>query len=346
MSKNYWLHRISHHAEASYPLLERNLLSIGFSGFSTEGFLKRCVNNWDTFEKTFEEEWGTKPRSRYSLWRFISAMKKGDLVIVPSWGTFSIYEIEENNCFSVEQIDLTDFKDWNNNPIILGDNGCLIFDIEKKPVLDLGFFRKVKPIILSASRNDFADSALTSRMKIRTTNANISDLKGSVEKAIDSYKRNKPINLHALILEKNLENTMSLIKSVLNPDKLEKLVHWYLRKVGASDIYIPSKNEAGKEGDADVVATFEAIKTIIYVQVKFHNGETSDWALEQIENYKTHKEKTDDGYSKIAWIVSTADNFSQECNKQAKINGVQLIEGKEFTKMLLEAGISNLSEVL
>ena len=68
------------------------------------------------------------------------------------------------------------------------------------------------------------------------------------------------------------------------------------------------------------------------------------WALEQIESYKDQKEKTDDGYSKIAWVISTADTYSEQCYKQAKINKIQLINGKEFTKMLLESGISNLSE--
>lgn len=38
---NYWLHRISHKSEASYPLLEEGYLSIGFSEvFTNEKFLK------------------------------------------------------------------------------------------------------------------------------------------------------------------------------------------------------------------------------------------------------------------------------------------------------------------
>ena len=38
---NYWLHRISHNSEASYPLLEEGYLSIGFSNyFSNEEFLE------------------------------------------------------------------------------------------------------------------------------------------------------------------------------------------------------------------------------------------------------------------------------------------------------------------
>ena len=35
---NYWLHRISHCAEASWPLLEKGILTIGFSELSNNAF--------------------------------------------------------------------------------------------------------------------------------------------------------------------------------------------------------------------------------------------------------------------------------------------------------------------
>ena len=337
----FWLHRVSHNAEVAHPLLKRNILSIGFSDFSERDFIKTCTDNWDEFEKSFDRIWGKRPRNRYSLWRFLNEMKKGDYVVVPGWGTFSIYEIEEDGCMTIEDIDISNLKDWNGTPITIDGDGY----IKNKQIIDLGFFRKVRPIIQSASRNDFADSALTSRMKIRQTNADISDLYESIKKAISSCNENKPINLYSSILESNLESTFSIIKRELNPDKFERLISWYFKKSGSTDVYIPPKNKSDKEGDADVIATFEPIKTIIYVQAKFHRGETSSWALEQIRNYQDSKEKDDDGYSKISWVISTADSFSDECYSQAKMNKVQLIEGKEFTRMLLNIGISGLSDV-
>lgn len=89
MEKSFWLHRISYHAEVAHPLLERNILSIGFSDFSEKDFIKTCSNNWDKFERSFDE-WERRPRSRYSLWRFLYEMKKEDYVVVPSSGAFSI----------------------------------------------------------------------------------------------------------------------------------------------------------------------------------------------------------------------------------------------------------------
>ncbi|MDR1592611.1 MAG: restriction endonuclease, partial [Prevotellaceae bacterium] len=82
---------------------------------------------------------------------------------------------------------------------------------------------------------------------------------------------------------------------------------------------------------------------IIYTQVKFYQGETSSWAIEQIVNYKSQKDNIDDGYSKIAWVISSSDSFSEEAQKLAKESNIQLFDGVTFATMLLEAGIANLN---
>ncbi|MEO0075759.1 MAG: hypothetical protein ABIK31_06600, partial [candidate division WOR-3 bacterium] len=94
---NIWLHRISHHAEIAYPLLDNGYLSIGFSDFSESDFIKDVCSDkgWQLFENYFDDVWDSRPRTRTNLWRFVVDMKKGDLVIVPSWGTFSVYELTE-----------------------------------------------------------------------------------------------------------------------------------------------------------------------------------------------------------------------------------------------------------
>jgi hypothetical protein len=115
---NYWIHRISYHAELSYPLLEKGILSIGFSDWSSKDFLKNCRNNWDEFEK----QWEDKKRNRYNLWRFISDMEKGDYVLIPSEGVFSVYEITDNNPFSIEDLNVNKLKDWLGNSGVVGEN--------------------------------------------------------------------------------------------------------------------------------------------------------------------------------------------------------------------------------
>jgi hypothetical protein len=77
---NYWLHRISHHAEVSYPLLDKNILSIGFSDFSNQEFIDDILkgdtweSRWSVLENKFEENWPENSG--------IEALK---IKIVPQW---------------------------------------------------------------------------------------------------------------------------------------------------------------------------------------------------------------------------------------------------------------------
>lgn len=342
---NIWIHRISHHAEVAYPLLDNGLLSIGYSDFSENSFIiNSCEKDgWQLFEKKFDDTWGERPRTRHNLWRFLAEMGKSDLIVVPSWGTFSIYEITEDMARPISEIEFTDLKDWHGNRIVKKDG--LLYKSNDQ-LIDLGFIRKVQLLAKDIPRYDYADSALTSRMKIRSTNANITDLKESIEKALDGFKNKQPINIYSQIISKTLQNILDTIRTQLTPDKFEFIVKWYFQRIGATEVYIPAKNESGKNGDADVVAVFEPLKTIIYSQVKFHTGETSSWAIEQIKSYKDQKDTMDDGYSKISWVISSADNFSKEAYDFAKEAKVQLVNGKQFTTMLLEAGIVNLDKAL
>jgi predicted Mrr-cat superfamily restriction endonuclease len=341
-----WLHRISHHAEVAYPLLDNGYLSIGYCDFSEADFITDSCgeNGWQLFEKYFDDNWGQRPKTRYNLWRFVAEMSKGDLIVVPSWGTFSVYELTEDRAEPVSEIELCDIKDWHGNYIEKKENGLLYKKTGEH--IDLGFVRKVKLIKKDIPRYEYADAALTSRMKIRSTNADISDLKGSIEKALEGFTKGQPLSIYSQIIAKTQQSILDTIRGELTPGKFEILVEWYFKRIGASDVYIPSKNESGKEGDADVVAVFEPLKTIIYSQVKFHTGETSSWAIEQITSYKDQKDSMDDGYSKICWVISTADSFSKESYDFAKEAKVQLVDGKQFTKMLIEAGVVNLDKVL
>jgi hypothetical protein len=57
---NYWIHRISHHAELSYPLLDKGFLTIGFSDFTDDDEIIEKVkfNDWNFFNGKFKEKWG------------------------------------------------------------------------------------------------------------------------------------------------------------------------------------------------------------------------------------------------------------------------------------------------
>ena len=124
-------------------------------------------------------------------------------------------------------------------------------------------------------------------------------------------------------------------------DKFEELVGWYLESLGAK-IDTPLKNESPTEsGDADKVGYFDSIKTEIIVQVKKHEGTTDDWAVQQIKAFKANHNYGD--YHTQMWVISSCQDFSARAKIEAETEDVRLINGIEFAKMILAAGLEGLN---
>ncbi len=336
--KNYYLHRISHQMEWSHPLLEqKQLLSIGWSEYGARpNFVSEHQDDWPKVADTLgSDEWG---RSRFSLQRFLE-MEQGDWVVVPTYGKFHVLEIADAERLVPSQIEneLKDLKSWDDNCAVIRD-GCMKTPHEDGSI-DLGFFRRVEKVELDIPREGYADAALTSRMKVRQTNVNIDDLRKSIEGAIDRHRQEKPIDLRHEILAKCQAETLKAIRDLQNPNQFEKLIKRYFEYQGAS-AEIPAKNERDKKGDADIVATFESLKVVIYVQAKLHHGVTDDLPVKQIVDYADNKRSgTDEEYTQLTWVVSAAEEFSKTCCDHAIQKRVRLIDGKEFARMILDSGI-------
>lgn len=341
MERNYWLHRISHESGLSNFLLEkRNELSIGFSDFSDDKSLNRILSNPNEIEAVMQEGWGGLSRSRFSLRHFLCEMKTGDYVLVPSPYAFSIYEIASDKPFSNESLDTAGLCDVWGNPVSLKNDGYLHSEDKENRIVDLGFYWKVKPIEVNIPRAEYADQALISRMKSRQTTLNINDLEKNILNAIQMFEKKSPINLHNLALEKATGTLLDLIREKIDADRFEELVRKYMIQIGADDATIPAKNNS-EEGDADIIAYFEPIKTAILIQVKKHVGITNDWATDQIISYKKNNKGLVD-YSKLFWIISTCDDFTKETKEKAESENVRLINGRMFAEMLLDAGLKGL----
>ena len=54
---------------------------------------------------------------------------------------------------------------------------------------------------------------------------------------------------------------------------------------------------------------------------------------------KRNESEKDDNWTYVPWVVSFAEKFSDEALKLAKENGVTLVNGEEFCRMLLNAGV-------
>ena len=342
---NYWLHRISHNSEASYPLLEEGYLSIGFSNyFSNEEFLEEFkskdeVEAWKYFE-AFNSATADFGRTRYNLWRFLYEFKIGDTVLVPKYKSFSLYEIVGEPMISGE----FDGKITSNGSVIEADGNKLLYDGE---AIDLGFLIPVKKIKRRIPRKEYAGARLTSRMKMRQTNGDITDLKNDVEKALDKYIKGEPISLRGAVIEEAKDKLLSKINSKLDPDKFQQLVYWYLEKIGADKVEIPAKNESfkSKGADGDIIADFDLLKVRVLVQVKFHTGETDEWGVQQIVEYSDqHQEIGDSEYTYISWVLTSADNFSEKARQLALDKNIILIKGRDFAEKLIDAGLEGIDD--
>lgn len=338
-----WLHRISHWYSISSPLLEQGYLTIGFADyiekFNKYSDLKMAEEN---FEVDMLDIYKKKSRQRLNLHKFLYEFKKGDRVLVPLWGEFSVYEIIESARPMTELPKEIPIK-ANINTFF--DNDGLLSIKATNEEIDLGFFIQVKPILTNIPRDGYCDTKLIYRMKIRNATADISDLEKEVDTAIARFKNDNPINFHYEAINAIKENFIETILQKLTDSEFEKLVKWYLEKIGATEVFIPSKNETGKSdfADADVVATFELLKCIVYVQVKHHNGYTSDWAVHQIARYKEQKEDLAVEYTYLSWVLSSGE-FSEEVNAKAKSEGVRLIDKHEFSEMLIDLGLEGINE--
>lgn len=342
MSK-VWLHRITggeNAAEYSYPLLfEHNILSIGWAVFSTDAFVISVVTDGaKAIDKRTEEiGWG-KPRNRWNLYRFIHSMKKGDRVVVPSCGHFSIFEISSDKVYSNESIDKSLMANTKGERATFDENNNYFHNKAGKRI-DLGFYREVKPIAVDIPRK-YADQALTSFLKFRLTNADITKIAASIKDAEEAFEKKKPLNLKEKLMEVLTKPMLQIISEKTDDARFESMVAWYLRTLGAG-ISIPSKNSSPTEdGDADVVAFFDKIKTVIMVQVKKHKNITNKWAIEQIDSFSQNHNYDD--YSTQMWVISTCNDFSEDAKLKAQDAHVRLINGNEFCEMILDNGLQGL----
>lgn len=307
--KNYWMHRCNH--ESGLVILDKEQrLTIGFSDCANHSEMLETIQNKDQnkcFDRLYEDIYnGEIWRSRYSLWNFTCEMTKGDIVVVPRPGGFSICQLTEG-------------------PIVS----------PRRTQCDIGFEWNVELLTSVLSpRENYAPADLLSRMKSRQTNLVINDLAEDIETALRRCREQKPFSLPVDLSEQ----CYKILAGYSSPDHLERLVQDYFTRIGARTEILP-KNYSGKEGDCDVSAVFPALRLTISVQVKKHQGITRVDAVNQIADYAEAKNQEEENWSFIEWVVSMADDFSNDAKEAAKKRGVILLNGKEFCSMLIANGI-------
>lgn len=197
--KHYWLHRITGGVNGhilSIPLLrDFNMLSIGWSFISSEKVANDIQKRGEVaIRKAYEEEnadWASNTRS---LLNFVYWMHEGDIVVVPMGAYLNIYRIADNTIYTNDNIP----DEYTNSAhVIKKPDGIVTLDGQ---LIDLGFYRRVEPVIINARRSD-AEKDLYRKTKAFHTNLNITDVAMSVEKLITKSQDNQVVtNTEALII--------------------------------------------------------------------------------------------------------------------------------------------------
>lgn len=228
--KQYWLHRITGGENGlilSVPLLrDHNLLSIGWSSLSKHETVNDIQKNGlDALVRAYKEKNAEWSRNAFNLLYFIQKMNDGDVIVVPLGRLVSIYQLVGNKIYCNEDVR----QEFLNETGIKRESDKLLWGSKS---VDLGFYRKVKPLAIDILRSDLPDG-LYRKTRTLQTNINISDIASEIELLIASKKRDIKIrettylkfvddlkkSLDEVVedesFEERLDNVLSFMKSSL-----------------------------------------------------------------------------------------------------------------------------------
>ena len=215
------------------------ILSVGWSDFATREFISsHRAKRWEDVPRAIEQQWG-KMRAGFGLQRFLQ-MNVDDRVVVPSWGTFHVFDVVSDERLIAGDLPLGGLETWDGHGVRMGEDKLYEYrDGKRQQDIDLGFFRRVRPVAKDIPRSGYADNALVSRLKVRQTNVEISDIGESVEQALARWKNEEPISLAGEVTKKCADEVLNLVIKELDPDRLEKLIGCYFKRIGASTARSP-----------------------------------------------------------------------------------------------------------
>ena len=75
---------------------------------------------------------------------------------------------------------------------------------------------------------------------------------------------------------------------------------------------------------------------------QLNDGQTSNWAVHQIAKYKEQKDQPDDPYTRLSWVITSAE-YTDDAKSKAQSEGVRLIDRYEFAEMLIDVGLEGIN---
>jgi HJR/Mrr/RecB family endonuclease len=180
-------------------------------------------------------------------------------------------------------------------------------------------------------------------MKTQQTSAYAHDLLAEIRAVLEGAEAGVEANFADQLTQILADAALlQMREGLMNERKFEKLVALMLERLGATTTITPRSRDVGD----DVVATFKAIGITVVAQVKYHKSPQWETGPEAVDQVLSGIDKVS---ADVGWVV-TCGRFSELARDRAKNppggKRVRLIEGDEFAKMLVAAGIDHIGGTL
>ena len=298
--------------------LKSNQIIIGWS--ESEGLLKRSLT-WSQFrEIVHEAHYSDRADYRKSgaaaghMWRFVRQMQIGDLVVVPYGSEFYVAEITGDASYDGKRVE--EDTAYRRNVKWLNS---------KKPI-----------------PREWAKSALISRMKIQGTSADATDLLPEIRECLRRAESGAAPSFFESLQQRLAEETLKeLQEGFMNEVAFERLIREVLLRLGAVEARIVPRNE---DQGADIIAIFRvagAFSQTVAVQAKY-------WKPDPPVGKKVVKQLIQgiEAEKAVLGLVITTGTVAEDAEREAEDYfdetgiRIELLDGKQFAKLIVELGIS------
>ena len=309
--------RLDHRLDQS---LRENIVGIGW--FHAKRLLE--LDDWEVLKSHLRESYTNLENAQAlgnaagSVWRFLKSIGQGDLLIIPVPGAFYVARVESDPFYELS-----------------GATDDLDYAYRRRVVWETS-----KPVPRS-----HASATLRRWMKARQTcvgpcvgGGADSDLCTSLNEALE---RTTPIDFGSSVLDAAFGPVSKALRDAVSDQGLEQIVRRLAQASGA-EAEIPPKN-SGLPGDVDVLATYDlkiggagAAIEVAY-QVKQHEGESSDWGVQQLVDRMEASPTIVRGC-----LVTTASKVSKQARTLADENGILVLTERELVEWVLSIGLGAL----
>jgi predicted Mrr-cat superfamily restriction endonuclease len=297
--------------------LASNEISIGWA--KADRLTEPSLDYWQFREVLKEAYYPEEPGYRDAgavagqLWRFIREMAEGDLVVVPHGGEFFVAKV----------------------------TGPLIYRPEKAE--EHSAFRRRVEWLNGAQPIPRAKAlaALQSRMKIRQTCADATDLVEEIQDALNvaagGEERNFGVDLRSRLIE---QAKREITSGRMDSFGFERLLATLLRSLGATEVRIVARSQ---DKGADIVATFSLAGTFNFrlaVQAKHYRADPPVGAhvVDQLVSGMEAEQAS------LGWVATSGSFSAEALDRKAQLEEergfqIELIDGDQLAAMIVEGGL-------